>query len=133
LTFNPLNPVLFLSSRLPGVPNNPYGVTETQNVDRDDARVNYRRKKVEQLSVQQYVQRIQNAKLKPASLLNHVRCAKSAFGDLNVKLRRPAFLELHFPNATFNNVRFVPLLRDTRPASLQLNVGPRKPAFLKRR
>ena len=46
LTFSPFTPVLFLSPRLPGVPNNPYGVTGTLNVDRDNARVNYRRTKL---------------------------------------------------------------------------------------
>ena len=71
-------------------------------------------------------------KLKPVSPLNYVRCAKSAFADLNAKLIRPAFLELHFPNATFSNVESMPLLRDMKPTSLQLNEGPRKPAFLKR-
>jgi len=48
LIFSPFMPVLFLNSRLSGVPSNPYGITETLNVDRDDARVNYRRKKLEQ-------------------------------------------------------------------------------------
>ena len=91
LTFSPLTPVHFLSSRLSGIPNNPYGVTGILNVDRDDARINYRLKKLEQLSVQQSIQRIQNTKLKLASLLNHVRRVKFAFGDLNAKLRWPAF------------------------------------------
>jgi len=108
-------PVLFLSSRSPGVPSNPYGVTGTLNDDRDDVRVNYKREKLEQLPVQQ----IQNTRLKPASLLNHVRRAKSAFGDLNAKPTRPAFMKLHFPNVMFNSARSVPLLRDTRPASPQ--------------
>jgi len=53
LIFSPFMLVLFLSSRLPGVPSNRYGVTVTLNVDRDDARVNYRHKKLEQSSVQQ--------------------------------------------------------------------------------
>ena len=61
LIFSPFMPILFLSSRLPGVPSNPYGVTGTLNVDRDDVRVNYRRKKLEQLSVQQ----IHNTRLMP--------------------------------------------------------------------
>jgi len=103
------------------VPNNPYGVTRMLNVDRDDTRVNYRRKKLEQLSVQQSVQQIQNARLKLASLLNYVRRAKSAFGDLNVKPTRLAFLKLLFPSATFSIARSVPLLRDRRPVSLQPN------------
>ena len=76
MIFNPFTPVLFLSSRLLGVPNNPYGVIGTLNVNRDDACVNYRRKKLEQLSVQQ----IQNARLKHASLLSYVRSTKSAYG-----------------------------------------------------
>ena len=46
LIFSPFMPVLFLSSRLPGVLSNPYGVTGMLNVDRDDVRVNYRRKKL---------------------------------------------------------------------------------------
>ena len=102
MTVGPLTSILFLSSRLLEVPNNPYGVIATLNVDRDDARVNYRRKKLEQLSVQQSIQQIQNARLKLASLLNYVRCAKSAFGDLNTKPTRLAFLKLHFLNATFS-------------------------------
>ena len=121
-------PALFLSSRLPRVPNNPYGVTETLNIDRDDARVNYRRKKLEELSVQQ----IQNVRLKPASLLSYVRRVKSAYGDQNAKPNRLAFLRLHFPNATFSSARSVPLLRDTRPESLQSNAELRKPACLNR-
>ena len=44
-------PILFLSSRLSGVPSNPYGVSGTLNANRDDACVNYRRNKLEQLSV----------------------------------------------------------------------------------
>ena len=88
--------------------------------------VNYRREKLEQLPVQQ----IRNVRLKPASLLNHFRRVKSVFGDLNAKLIRLPFLKLHFPNATFNSARSIPLLRDTRSASLQLHAGPKRPAFL---
>ena len=40
-------PILFLSSRSPGVPSNPYDVTGTLNDDRDDVRVNYKREKLE--------------------------------------------------------------------------------------
>ena len=79
-------PVLFLSFRSPGVHSNPYGVTRTLSDDKDDMRVNHRLEKLEQLPVQ----RILNARLKPASLLNNVRRAKFAFGDLNVKPTRPA-------------------------------------------
>ena len=53
LIFSPFMPVLCLSSRLWGVPSNLYGVTGMLSVDRDDVRVNYRRKKLEQPSVQQ--------------------------------------------------------------------------------
>ena len=128
LIFNPFMPILFLNSRLLGVPSNPYGVTGTLNVDRDDARVNYRRKKLEQPTVQQ----IQNVKLKPVSLLSYVRCVKSAYGDQN-EPNRLAFLRLHFPNATFSSARAMLLLRDTRPASLQPNAKLRKSACLNRR
>jgi len=110
-------PVIFLSFRLPGVPNNSYGITGMLNVDRDDARINYRRKKLEQPSVQQ----IQNASLKLASLLIYDRRVKSAYGDQNAKPNRLAFLRLHFPNATFSRTRAMLLLRDTRPVSLQPN------------
>ena len=97
------------------------------NVDGGNARVNYRRKKLEQLSIQQ----IQNARFKPASLLSYVRGAKSAFGELNAKLKRLVFLKLHFPNAMFSSARSVPLLRETRPVSPQSNAGLRRSAFLK--
>ena len=127
LTVSLATPVLFLSSRLPGFPNNPCGVTETPNVNRGDTRVNYRYKKLEQLSVQH----IQNARLKPASLLSYIRRAKSACSDQNAKLKRLTFLRLHLSNATFSSARSVPLLRDTRPASLQQNAGLIKSAFLK--
>ena len=53
LIFSPFMPVLFLSSRSPGVPINPYGVTGMLSDDRDGVRVNYRREKLEQLSAQQ--------------------------------------------------------------------------------
>ena len=53
LIFSPFMPVLFHSSRSPGVPINPYGITGTLSNDRDDVRVNYKREKLEQLPVQQ--------------------------------------------------------------------------------
>jgi len=46
LIFSPFMPVLFHSSRSPGVPINPYGITGTLSDDRDDVRVNYRREKL---------------------------------------------------------------------------------------
>ena len=61
LIFSPFMPVIFLSPRSPGVSSNPYGITGTLNDDRDDVGVNYKRKKLEQLPVQQ----IQNTRLKP--------------------------------------------------------------------
>ena len=97
--FSPFMPIPFLSTKLPGVAINSYGVTEMLSDDRDGVRVNYRREKLEQLSVQQ----IQDTRFKPASLLNHVRHAKSAFGN---------------PNAIISSARSVLLIRDTRPASL---------------
>jgi len=107
-------PFLFLSSRLPEVSNNPWSVTESPNIDRGDTHIDNRRKKLEQLSVQQ----IQNARLMHTSLLSYVRRAKSAFGNQNMKLKRLAFLRLHLSNATFNNARSVSLLRGMRPTSL---------------
>jgi len=106
LIFSPFMPVLYLSSRSPGISSNLYVVTGTLNDDRDDVYVNYRREKLEQLPVQQ----IRNARLKPVSLLNHVRRAKSVFGDLNAKPTKPAFLKLHIPNATISSARSVPLI-----------------------
>ena len=104
-------PVLFLNFRLPRVPNNQYVVIGMLNVDRDDARVKYRPKKLEQSSVQQ----IQNARIRPASLLSCVRRTKTAYGDQNAKPNRLAFLRLYFPNATISNVRSAsPLSRGTR-------------------
>ena len=49
------------------------------NINKGDAYIDNRRKKLEQLSVQQ----ILNARLMPASLLIYVRRAKSTFGDQN--------------------------------------------------
>ena len=46
-------PIPFLSTKLPGVPINPYGVIRMLSDDRDDVRVNYKREKLEQLSAQQ--------------------------------------------------------------------------------
>ena len=52
LMFSPFMTIPLLSAKLPGVPINPYGVTETLSDDRDDMRVNYRRENLEQLPVQ---------------------------------------------------------------------------------
>ena len=96
-------------------------------IDKGDAHVDNRRKKLEQLSVQQ----IRNARLRPASLLSYVSRAKSVFGDQNSKLKRLAFLRLHLSNAMFSSARSVTLLRDTRLVSLKQNAGPRRSTFLK--
>jgi len=84
------------------------------NVDKGDAHVNNRCKKLEKLSVQQ----IQNAKLMPASLLSYVKRVKSAFGDQNAELKKLVFLRPHLLDATFSNTRSIPLFRGTRPVSL---------------
>ena len=123
LMFSPFMPVPFLSSKSPGVPSNPYGNAGMLNVDRDDARDNCKRKKLEQSSVQQR----QNARLRLASLLNCVRRTESAYGDPNAKPNGLAFLRLYFPNATCTSVRAILLFRDTRPASLRPDAKMRKP------
>ena len=97
------------------------------NVDKGDAHVDNKCKKLEKSSVQQ----IQDARSMPASLLNRISRAKSASGYQNAELKRLAFLRLHLPNSTFSNARSVPLLKDTRPVSLQQNVGLIKSAFPK--
>jgi len=68
-----------------------------------------------------------------ASLLNHIRRAKSAYGYQNTELKRLAFLRLHLTDAMFSKARFASLLIDTRPVSLQQNAKLIKSAFLKRR
>ena len=104
--------LLFLSSRLPRVPNNPWSVNRMLNVDKGIAHVDNRCKKLEKSSVQQ----IQNARLKPASLLNRIRCAKSTSGYQNAELKRLVFLAYRH-DVQQCEVR-VPSQR-TRPASLQ--------------
>ena len=70
-------------------------------------------------------------RFRPAFLLNHVRNVKFAFGNLNVRFTKLAFLKLRFPNATSSNVRSVLLIQDTGPAPIHLYAGSRRPAFLK--
>ena len=53
LMFSSFMPIPFLSTKLPGVPINPYGVTGMLSDDRDGVHVNNRREKLEQLSAQQ--------------------------------------------------------------------------------
>jgi len=97
------------------------------NVEKDDAHFDNRCKNLENPSVQQ----IQDARFMPASLLNHISRVKSVSGYQNVELRRLAFLRLYLLDATFSNVRSVPLLRDTRPVSLRRNAGLIKSVFPK--
>ena len=84
------------------------------NVDKSDAHIDNRCKKLKKSSIQQ----IQDARLMPASLLNRIRRAKSASGYQNAELKRLVFLRLHLSDTTFSNTRFVHLLKDTKPASL---------------
>jgi len=70
-------------------------------------------------------------RFKPASLLNHVRHVKSAFGNLNVRFTKLAFLKHRFPNVSSSNAKSVLFIKDTRPAPLHLYTGPSRPAFLK--
>ena len=68
-------------------------------------------------------------RFRPASLLNHVRRVKYAFGNLNVRFTKLAFLKHRFLNATSSNAKSVLFVKDTRPAPLY--AGPSSPAFLK--
>ena len=52
------------------------------------------------------------------SLLNRIRCAKSASGYQNAEFMKLAFLRPYLTDATFNNTRSASFLRDMRPASL---------------
>jgi len=54
---------------------------------------------------------------------------KSAFGNLNVRFTKLAFLRQRFPNATSSNAKSVLFIKDTRPAPLYAE--PSSPAFLK--
>ena len=84
------------------------------NVDKDDAYVDNRCKKLEKSSIQQ----IQDARLMSVPLLNCIRRVKSTSGYQNAELKRLALLGLHLQDAKFNNARSAPFLRDTRPVSL---------------
>jgi len=97
------------------------------NVDKGDVHVDNRRRKLEQLSVQQ----ILNTRLMSVSLLTYVRRLKFTFRDQNAELEKLAFLRPPLSDATFSNARSVPLLRGTRPASLQQNAGLIKSMFPK--
>ena len=79
------------------------------NVDKDITHVDNRWKKLEKPSVQQ----IQDARLKPSSLLNSIRHVKSASGYQSAELTRLAFLRPYLTDAMFSNTRFASLLRDT--------------------
>ena len=60
------------------------------------------------------------------SLLYRIRHVKSAFGNLNVRFTKLAFLKHRFPNA---NAKIVLFVKDTR--RVPLYAGPSNPAFLK--
>ena len=87
------------------------------NVDKGVANVNNRWKKLKKPSVQQ----IQEVRLRPASLLNCIRHAKSASGYQSTELKRLTFLRLYLTDAMFNNARFASLLIDTRLVFLRHN------------
>jgi len=97
------------------------------NVNKGILYVDNRWKKLKKLSVQQ----IQDARLKPASLLKYIRCAKSASAYQNAELKRLTFLRSYLTNVMLSNARFVSLFRDTRPVSLRRNMRLMKSAFLK--
>ena len=67
----------------------------------------------------------------PASVLSCTRCAKSAFGDQNAKLKKLTLSRPHLINVTFSDARSVSPLRNMRPASLPRNAGLRKSVFPK--
>ena len=96
------------------------------NVDKGIVHDDNRWKKLKKSSVQQ----ILDARLRPACLLNCVRCVKFASGYQNVELKKLAFLRPYLTDAMFSNARSASLLRDTRPASLRQNARLMKSVFL---
>ena len=79
------------------------------------AHVDNRWKKLVKPSVQQ----IQDARLKPASLLNNIRRVKSASGYQSTELMMLAFLRSYLTGATFSNAKSAFHLRDTKPTFLR--------------
>jgi len=69
-------------------------------------------------------------RLRPAYLLNYIRCVRSTSGYQNTELKRLVFLRSYLIDAMFSNTRSASLLRDTRPASLEQNAGLMKSTFL---
>jgi len=57
-------------------------------------------------------------RIRPASLLNCVRCIKSASGYQNIELKTLMFLRSCLTDAMFSNARSMSLFRDTRSVSL---------------
>ena len=108
--------ILSLSTRPSLVSLNPHDATGTLNGDRGGVRANY---KLGQLR--------QDARSKPASLLHHIRHAKSAFGSPNVRLTKLAPLKPHSPYA---KAKLAHLVKCKRHAPL--GEGPSSPASLKR-
>ena len=82
------------------------------NIDKGVVHVNNRWKKLEK----PYVQQIQDARLKPASLLNNIRRVKFASRYQSAELIRLTFLKLYLTGMTFSNAKSASLLRDTKPA-----------------
>ena len=97
------------------------------NVDKGDAHVNNRCKKLKKSSIQE----IQDTRPMSASLLNRLRHVKYVSGYQNVKLKKLVFLRLHLTDSMFSNARSASLLIDTRPAFLRQNVGLIKSVFHK--
>jgi len=65
------------------------------------------------------------------SLLNSIRCVKSASGYQSAELMRLAFLRPYLTDVTFSNAKSASLLRDMRPVFLRQNTGLVKSASLK--
>ena len=111
--------ILFLSTRSSLVSLKPHDVTGTLSADRGGVRVDC---KLEQLIVQLR----QDARFKPASLLRHIRHAKSAFGNPNVRFTKLAPLKPHSPDAKAKLAYLV------KYKSALLGMGPSSPAIFKR-
>jgi len=77
------------------------------NVNIGVAHVDNKWKRLEKPSVQ----RIQDARLRPAPLLNCIRRAKSMYGYQNTELKRLAFLRPYLTDVMFSNARSASLLR----------------------
>ena len=97
------------------------------NIDKGVTHVDKRWKELEKPSVRH----IQDARLRPTSLLNCVIRVKSASRYQNAELEKLAFLRPYLIDAMISNARSTSLLRDMRPGSLLQNTGLIKSAYLK--